>query len=138
MNKYIDSILYIDTFEQQCVVIKVMLQSPRHEDHMETIGIDQSSFARSSFEHRCMNNIKKIYQHAGKCDGQQNLKDILDADIVSTPEEITYYSTSLPMTKTTVKIQVLGNHCVFSPTYFILKIKQQNALLDLQNQNAEP
>ena len=60
-NKAIDSILSIDTFEQQCVVIKHILQSSRLEDHMKTIGIDQSSFTRSSFEHICMNNIKKIY-----------------------------------------------------------------------------
>ena len=56
---------------------------------METIGINQSSFARSYFEHRCMNNIKKIYQHAGKCDDQQNFKDIIDAAILSTPEVVT-------------------------------------------------
>ena len=77
LNKAIDSILSINTFEQQCVVIKCMLQSSRLEYHMKTIGIDQSSFARSSVEHRCMNNIKKIYKHAGKCDDQQNLKDII-------------------------------------------------------------
>ena len=58
------------------------MQSSRLEDHMKTIGINQSSFARSSFEHRCMNNIKKIYQHAGKCDDQQNFKDIIDAIVV--------------------------------------------------------
>ena len=40
-NKAIDSILSIDTFEQQYVVIKFMLQSPRLEYHMKTIGIDQ-------------------------------------------------------------------------------------------------
>ena len=56
---------------------------------MKTIGIDQSSFTRSSFEHRCMNNIKKIYQHAGKCSDQQNLKDIIDAAILYTPEGVT-------------------------------------------------
>ena len=50
-----------------------------------------------------MNNIKKIYQHDGKCDYQQNIKDILDASMVSTPEEITYDSPSFSMTKTTVK-----------------------------------
>ena len=33
-----------------------------------------------------MINIKNIYQHAGKCDDQQNLKDILEADLISTPE----------------------------------------------------
>ena len=89
LKKVIDSILYINKFEQQCVVIKCMLQSSRLEDHMKTIGIDQSSFTRSSFEHRCMNNIKKIYQHAGKCDDQQNLKYIIDADILYTPEGVT-------------------------------------------------
>ena len=41
--------------------------------------------------------------------------------MVSTTEEITYDSTSLPMTQTTVKNQVLENHCVDSPTYFMLK-----------------
>ena len=65
LNKAIDYILSINTFEQQCVVIKCMLQSSLLEDHMKTIGIDQSSFTRSSFEHIFMNNIKKIYQHAG-------------------------------------------------------------------------
>ena len=61
-----------------------MLQSSHLEDNMKTIGIDQSSLTRSSFEHICMNNIKKIYQHAGKFDDQQNLKDILEADLLST------------------------------------------------------
>ena len=65
---------------------------------METIGIDQSSFARSSFEHRCMNNIKNIYQHAGKCDDQQNLKDIIDAAILSTPEVVKDNSPNVHMT----------------------------------------
>ena len=88
LKKTIDSILSINTFEQQFVVMKRMLQSSSLEDHMKTIGIDKSSFARSSFEHICMNNIKNIYQHAGKCDDQQNLKDIIDAAILSTPEGV--------------------------------------------------
>ena len=95
LNKVIDSILSINTFEQQCVVIKYMLQSSRLEDHMKTIGIDQSSFIRSSFEHRCMNNIKNIYQHAGNCNDQQNLKDIIDAAVLSTPEAVTEDSPAL-------------------------------------------
>ena len=56
---------------------------------MKTIGIDRSSFTRSSFEHICMNNIQKIYQHAGKCDYQQNLKDIIEAVLLSNPEIFT-------------------------------------------------
>ena len=85
MNKAVDYIVSINTFEQQCVVIKCMLQSPRIEDHMKNIGIDQSLCKRSYFEHKCLNNIIYIYQHAGKCDDQQKLKDILDSTMVSTP-----------------------------------------------------
>ena len=97
LNKAIDYILSINTFEQHCVVIKCILQSSCLEYHMNTIGIDQSSFTRSSFEHICMNNIKKIYQHVGECDDQTNLKDIIDAYILSTPEGIRDYSANVPM-----------------------------------------
>ena len=62
-----------------------MLQSSRLEDHMKTTGIDQSLFKFSYFEHNFFNNIKNIYRHEGKCDDQQNLKDIIDAVILSTP-----------------------------------------------------
>ena len=41
MNTVIDCALYIDTFEQQCLVIKGMLQSMCLKYHMKTIGIDQ-------------------------------------------------------------------------------------------------
>ena len=89
MNKDIDYILYIETLEQKYAVIKCMLQSPRLEDHMKTIGVDQSLCNRSSFEHKYLNKIKKIYQHEGNCDNQQKLKDILNATMVSTPDEVT-------------------------------------------------
>ena len=75
-----------------------MLQSSRLEDHMKTIFIVQSLYTRYSFEKNCMNNIIYIYQHAGKCDKQQNLKDILDASMVLTPEVFTYSSPNVPMT----------------------------------------
>ena len=41
MTKVIDYVLSIDTFEQKCVILKGMLQSPRLKDHVQTIGIDQ-------------------------------------------------------------------------------------------------
>ena len=69
---------------------------------MKNIGIDQSSFTRSSFKHRCMNNIKKNL-HAGKCDDQQNLKDIIDTTILSTPEGVTDNIPNVPMASTPVK-----------------------------------
>ena len=40
INKVVDSDLSIITFEQQCVVLKGMLQSTRLKYHMKTIGID--------------------------------------------------------------------------------------------------
>ena len=103
LNKCIGSILSIDTFEQQNVLIKCILQSPRFEDHMKTIGIDQSLCTRSCFEHKYMNNIKKIYQHAGKCYDQQNLKDILDAAMVSPTDGVTDNIPNVPMTSTRIK-----------------------------------
>ena len=80
-----------------------MLQSSSLEDHMKTIGMDQSSFTRFYFGHRCMNNIKKIYQHSGKYNDQPNLKDIIDAAIISTPEGVTDNSPNVHMTSTPVK-----------------------------------
>ena len=114
-----------------------MLKFLHLEDHTKNIGIDQPSRNRRSFENKCLNNIKYIYQHAGKCDDQQKFKDILDADMVSTPEEVTYVSPSLHITQTTVKNQVLGNHCVYSPKYFMLKREHISFVLNLQNQNTE-
>ena len=70
---------------------------------MKTIGIDQSSFTSYSFEYRCMNNIKNIYQHAGKCNDKKNLKDILEAALLSTPEGFTDISPNVHMPSTPVK-----------------------------------
>ena len=64
-------------------------------------GVDSiaaSIISLRSFEHRCMNNIKNVNQHAGKCDDQQDLKDIIDAAILYTPEGITDNSPNVHMT----------------------------------------
>ena len=70
---------------------------------MKTIGIDQSSFTRSSFKQKFMNNIKYIYQHAGQIDNQQNLKDILEAALISTPKGVTDNSPNVHITLSPVK-----------------------------------
>ena len=49
-----------------------------------------------------MNNIKEIYQHAGKCDDQQNIKGVLEAALLSTPEGFTYNSPNVHMPSTPV------------------------------------
>ena len=138
LNKAIDSILSINIFEQQYVVIKCLLQSSHVEDHMKNIGIDQSSFARSSFEHRCMNNIKKIYQHAGKCDDQKNLNDIIHAAILSTPEGVTHNSHNVHMTSTPVNKP--NARKLLSLFTNILDVKPTTAKrrLWLQNPDANP
>ena len=79
-----------------------MLQSSGLEDHTKNIGIDQSSFNMSNFEHRCMKNTKKMYQHAGKCDDQQKLKDTLEAALLSTPDGFTDNSPNVHMPSTPV------------------------------------
>ena len=103
MTKVIDSVLSIDTFEQQCVVLKGMLQSPRLKYHVQTIGIDQSLSNNAIYEHKCLENIKILYKQAGKCDNQQQFKDIIEADIVSTSEGLTNNSPISTMTSTPVK-----------------------------------
>ena len=50
-----------------------------------------------------MKNIKKTYQHAGRSDDQQNIKDIIDSAILSTLEGVVDYSPNVPMTSTPVK-----------------------------------
>ena len=84
MTKVVDSVLSIDTFEQQYVVLKVMLQSPWLKDHVQTIGIDQYLINNDLYEHIFLENIKKLYKQAGKCENQQQFKDIIEADMVYT------------------------------------------------------
>ena len=77
-----------------------------------------------------MNNIKKIYLHAGKCDDQQNLKDIIDAAILSTPEGVTDNSPNVHLTSPPQsRNQVLGNKFVYSQKYWMFNIKQPNIVL---------
>ena len=50
-----------------------------------------------------MNNIKKIYQYSGKCDDQQNIKDIIEAAILYTPGRVTYNSINVHFISSAVK-----------------------------------
>ena len=62
ITRVIDFVLFIDTFEQQCFVLKVMLQSPRLGDHVQTICIDQPLSNNAICEHKCIENIKIYIQ----------------------------------------------------------------------------
>ena len=66
-----------------------------------------------------------IYQHAGKCDDQQNLKDIIDAAILSTPYGVTDNSPNVHMTSTPVKKpSARKSLCLFTK---ILDVKPKTA-----------
>ena len=72
-----------------------------------------------------MNNIKNIHQHAGKCDDQKNLKDILDANMMSTPEGVIYDNPNEPMTSTPFKKpSARKSLCLFT---HILNVKKKTA-----------
>ena len=76
----------------------------------------------SSFEHKSLNNMKNIYQHAGKCDNQQNLKYIIDSAMVSTTEEVTDDSPSLPMISTPFKKpRASKSLCLFTNIFDVKK-----------------
>ena len=103
MTNVIDSVLSIDTFEQKCVVIKGMLQSPRLKDHVHTIDIHPLLSKNAIYEHKCLENIRRLYKQAGKYDNQQQFKDIIEAAMVYTPEGFTKNSPISPMKPTPVK-----------------------------------
>ena len=96
-------VLSIDTFEQQYVVLKGMLQSLRLKYHVQTIGIDTSLSNNDIYEHKFLENIKYIYKQSGKCGIQQQFKYIIEADMFSTPELLAVKSPISPMTSTPVK-----------------------------------
>ena len=103
MTKFIDCVLLICTFEQKCVVIKGMIQSTRLKYHIKNIVIDQSLGNSAFFLHRCLQNINKLYKHAGMWDDQQQFKDILEAAMFYTPELLTDNIPIYPMNPTPVK-----------------------------------
>ena len=103
ITKVIYYVLFIDTSEQHCSVIKFMVKSLCLKYHMKTIGIDQYLSNSALFKHRCLQNIKNLYKHAGKWEDQQQFKDILEATIVSTTEVFTDNSPTYPMKTTPVK-----------------------------------
>ena len=82
---------------------KGMFQSPQLKDQVHIIGIDQSLSNNAIYEHKCLENIKKLYKQAGKCDGQQQFKDILETGMFSTPEIFTNNSPISPMKSTPIK-----------------------------------
>ena len=63
-------------------------------DHWHSTVLNKSAI----YEHKCLENIKKLYKQPGKCDDQQQFKDILESAIVSTPGVFTDNSPIYPIT----------------------------------------
>ena len=118
MTKVIDYFLLMDAFEQQCFVLKCMLQSPWLKDNVNTIGIDQFLSKKSIYEHNCLENIKTLCTQASKCDNYQKFKDNIEAAMVSTTEWFTNNSPISPMTITPVKkLRAWKPLCLFTKTF---------------------
>ena len=73
--------------------LKGVFQSEQPKQQMVTIVVDQYLISSAMYEHRCLEDIKKLYKSVGKSEYQQQYKAILGEDIVSTPEGFTDNST---------------------------------------------
>ena len=70
--------------------------------------------------------MKKLYKHAGKCDNQQQFKDILEAAMIPTPEGFTNNRPRYPMTPIPIKKpSTIKSLCVFTN---ILDVKDKTAI----------
>ena len=63
---------------------------------MITIGIDQSLSNGAMYEHRCLENINKLYTSSVKCDDKMQFKAIIEVSMVSTTEKFTDNSSISP------------------------------------------
>ena len=105
-------------------MLKVTLQFPRLKYHVQTIGIHPSLSNNDIYEHKCLENIKRLYKQAGKCDYQHQFKDILEAAMVSTPEGFTKKSPISPMTSSPVKKpSARKSLCMFTNILYVNKKK---------------
>ena len=82
------------------------------KQHIVTIGVYQLLSNSAIYEHRCLENIKKLYKYDGKCEDQQQYKDIIEAAMVYTPAVFTDYSPISPGQYMTVKNSSAQNHSV--------------------------
>ena len=132
----IDYVLSIDTLGQQFVVIKVMLQSSQLKYNVHAIGIDQSLSKNVIYEHKCLQNINKLYKCSGNWGDEKNLKILLRLIwfliLYYLPMTLLY----LPWHQHQSRNQVIEIHCVFSLTYYMWNRKLVSVDLELLNQSA--
>ena len=81
-----NTIFEIESFEQKCSIINILLQSERLLKHTDPIGVYPSLSNSALYEHKCLENIKMLYKSSVKYDDHQQYKDILEAENFSAPE----------------------------------------------------
>ena len=64
------------------------------------------------YEHRCLENIKKLYNRYGKCNNKQHYNTIIEEAMVSTPDRGTDNNPTSSNQYVTVKIVVQENHSI--------------------------
>ena len=79
---------------------------------MVIIIFHQSLSNSAMHEHRCLENIRKLYKNDSKCDNQQQQKAIFEASMVSTNEGFTDNIPMSPSQYVTVKNLVEENHSI--------------------------
>ena len=100
-----------------------MLQSTRLKDNLHTIGIDQYLSKNAIYEHKCLQNIKKLYKQAGKCDYRQEFKNNLEHAMVSASYGFTDNSKVSPMKSASVKkTRARKSLCMFTNIVYVKKI----------------
>ena len=99
----LDLTIDIESFEQQYIITKDLLQWERLEKHMVSIAIDQYLSNSAMYEHICLENINKLYKSAGKFDDQQQYKAIIEEEMVYTPVVFTDNSPMSPSQYMTMK-----------------------------------
>ena len=85
-----------------------------------------------------MKNIKKIYQHAIKCDDQQNLKYIIDYATLSTPEGVTAHIPNVRMSSMPVKKPSARKSLCLFRNILDVKPTTEKRRLRLKNSDVNP
>ena len=105
-------LLLLNHLIRNVFLLKVHCSNNNLKQHIVTIGVYLSLSNSAIYEHRCLENIKKFYKYDGKCEDQQQYKDIIRATMVYTLERFTDYSPISPGQYMTVKMSSAKNHSV--------------------------
>ena len=119
-------ILDIESFEQQRVIIKGLLQLERPKNIWLSLEFKKLLSNSEMYEHRCLENIKKLYKYSGKSDEQQHYKAIIEAAMVYNLEGFIDNSPISPSQFVTVKNPSAGKS--LRQFLYTLEVKYNTAI----------